>query len=131
MEKIEKTNEDWKETLNEDVYRVTREGGTEAPGTGEYYKHNEEGVYQCSNCGLELFTSTAKYDSGSGWPSFDDPVKNEHVIVVPDDTHGMHRTEVRCARCDAHLGHVFDDGPKETTGKRYCVNSLSLDFKHK
>jgi peptide-methionine (R)-S-oxide reductase len=129
MEPLQKTNDEWKKELPADVYAVTREGGTEAPNTGKYYHHDEKGVYHCSNCGLELFTSTAKFDSGSGWPSFDDPVQNEHVIVVADDSHGMQRTEVRCARCAAHLGHVFEDGPVATTGKRYCINSLSLDFK--
>ena len=131
MEKIEKTNEEWKKELDEETYRVTREKGTEAPGTGKYYHHNEEGSYTCSNCGVDLFSSNAKFDSGSGWPSFDDPVAKENIKLIKDDSHGMHRTEVVCSKCDAHLGHVFEDGPKETTGKRYCINSCSLDFKEK
>ena len=131
MDKISKTKEEWQKELPEDVFKVTRESGTEAPGTGKYYHHDEDGVYRCSNCGLELFSSNAKFDSGSGWPSFDDPVAKENVLLIQDNSHGMNRTEVVCARCDAHLGHVFDDGPRETTGKRYCINSLSLDFKNK
>lgn len=129
MDKIQKTDAEWKEELPGDVYNVTRNRGTEAPGSGKFYEHTEDGTYVCSNCGLELFASDAKFDSGSGWPSFDDPKNREHVELVPDYSHGMNRMEVVCARCGAHLGHVFDDGPKETTGKRYCVNSLSLDFK--
>lgn len=129
MDKIQKTKEEWEKELSEDVFDVTRNKGTELPGTGKYYLHKEKGVYRCSNCGLELFSSGAKFDSGSGWPSFDDPVAKENILLVPDNSHGMSRTEVVCARCDAHLGHVFDDGPRETTGKRYCINSLSLDFK--
>ncbi len=108
---------------------MTRGRGTEAPYSGKYYKHAETGTYRCSNCGLELFSSAAKFDSGSGWPSFDDPVAKEHVQLVEDHSHGMNRTEAICARCGAHLGHVFNDGPRETTGQRFCINSCSLDFK--
>ncbi|MCB9806158.1 peptide-methionine (R)-S-oxide reductase MsrB [Candidatus Nomurabacteria bacterium] len=129
MDKIQKDNRQWKEELDPEVYSVTRERGTEAPFSGKYYKHKESGNYVCSNCGLELFSSKAKYDSGSGWPSFDDPVAKDNVDLVPDYSHGMSRMEVVCAKCDAHLGHVFDDGPQDTTGKRYCINSCSLDFK--
>lgn len=129
MEKIHKTNEEWRAELDEDTYRVTREKGTEAPFTGKYYNHHEDGTYTCSNCGTELFSSSAKFESGSGWPSFDDPVAKENIKLVDDSSHGMKRTEVICKKCDAHLGHVFDDGPKETTGKRYCINSCSLKFK--
>lgn len=131
MDKIEKTKEDWKKELDENTYKVTREGGTEAPFTGKYHDNHEKGVYMCSNCGLELFSSETKFDSGSGWPSFDDPVNKEHVELKVDESHGMNRTEVLCKRCGAHLGHVFDDGPKETTGQRYCINSASLNFNDK
>ena len=129
MDKIEKTNEEWRGELDSETYRVTREKGTEAPGTGKYYDHKEDGDYTCSNCGSVLFSSEAKFDSGSGWPSFDDPVAKENIKLIQDSSHGMERTEVVCSRCDAHLGHVFVDGPKETTGKRYCINSCSLSFK--
>lgn len=129
VDKISTSNEEWKKVLDPEVYNVTREGGTEAPFTGKYVSEKRKGVYACSNCGLELFSSDTKFDSGTGWPSFDRPVDREHVTLVPDTTHGIERIEVRCARCEAHLGHVFPDGPKETTGKRYCINSCSLDLK--
>lgn len=129
MKKIDKENSEWKNDLDPEVYEVTRNRGTEPPFSGKYYKHHGDGSYHCSNCGLELFSSKAKYDSGSGWPSFDDPVAKENVELHDDFSHNMNRTEVVCARCGAHLGHVFNDGPKQTTGKRYCINSLSLDFK--
>jgi methionine-R-sulfoxide reductase len=129
MDKIQKTDEDWKKELDEEVYRITREKGTEMPGTGKYYHHKEDGSYICSNCEIELFSSNAKFDSGSGWPSFDDPVAKDNIKLITDSSHGINRTEVVCARCDAHLGHVFDDGPKKTTGKRYCINSCLLSFK--
>lgn len=129
MKKIDKENSEWKKELDSGVYEVTRNRGTEPPFSGKYYKHNESGSYCCSNCGLELFSSSAKYDSGSGWPSFDDPIAKENIEFHDDFSHNMNRTEVTCARCGAHLGHVFGDGPKETTGKRYCINSLSLNFK--
>lgn len=103
---------------------------TDIPFTGKYYKHREDGSYHCNKCGVELFSSSAKYDSGSGWPSFDDVSAKENIKLVHDDSYNMQRTEVRCAKCGEHLGHVFDDGPKETTGKRYCVNSSALDFKN-
>lgn len=129
MSKIHKTEDEWKKELDEETYRVTRQKGTEAPFTGKYYDHHEEGMYQCSNCGTDLFSSDAKFDSGSGWPSFDDPVAQENIELIEDTSHGMHRTEVVCKVCGAHLGHVFNDGPQDTTGKRYCINSCSLDFK--
>lgn len=128
VDKITKTNEEWKKDLDPEVYAVTREQGTEAPFTGKYWNEHTKGMYKCSNCGLELFSSDTKFDSGTGWPSFDQPINREHVELVEDTSHGMRRTEVRCARCGAHLGHVFDDGPKETTGKRFCMNSCSLDL---
>jgi len=131
MEKIEKTDDEWKKELDSETYRVTREKGTERPGTGKYYHHKEDGSYACSNCGIELFSSSAKFDSGSGWPSFDDPVAKENIKLITDSSIGMDRTEVLCSKCDAHLGHVFEDGPKKTTGKRYCINSVSLSFKEK
>ncbi len=131
MDKINKSNEEWKKTLSPDVYKVTREKGTEAPFTGKYVNQKSKGMYFCSNCGLDLFSSDTKFDSGTGWPSFDNPVNKEHVELVEDNSLGMKRIEVICARCGSHLGHVFPDGPKETTGKRYCLNSCSLDFKEK
>jgi len=133
MSDTKKTNEDWKKELPADVYSVTRESGTEAPFTGKFYKHDEQGNYVCSNCGVELFSSDSKFDSGSGWPSFDKVKNSESVNLISDNSHGMQRTEVTCKNCDAHLGHVFEDGPidpsRETTGQRFCINSLSLDFK--
>lgn len=120
--------QDWKSKLSPEVFRVTREAGTEAPFTGAYWDHHEDGTYRCSNCGAQLFSSTAKFDSGTGWPSFTCPVEDQTVILVPDTSMGTPRTEVVCANCGAHLGHVFDDGPKESGGQRYCINSLSLDF---
>jgi peptide-methionine (R)-S-oxide reductase len=110
---------------------VVKNGGTEEPFTGEYYDNHESGMYKCVVCSQELFSSNTKFDSGSGWPSFDDPVNKEHVELVEDNSLGMTRTEVRCKRCGAHLGHLFEDGPKETTGMRYCINSCSLEFSSK
>ncbi len=122
------TNDEWKEKLDPETYHVTREKGTEAPFTGAYWNEHAEGMYHCSNCGMTLFSSDAKFDSGTGWPSFDRPADTEHVVLTPDTSHGMNRTEVSCKRCGAHLGHVFDDGPK-TTGQRFCINSCALDLK--
>ena len=122
--------EDWKEKLTPEEYGVMREKGTEAPFTGEYVHTKEEGMYVCKGCGAELFKSDAKFDSSTGWPSFDEPANLENIELIEDDTHGMKRTEVVCKECGAHLGHVFDDGPTET-GKRYCINSVCLDLKEK
>ena len=128
-EKIERTEEEWKKVLTPEEYRVLREKGTEAPGSGELYHNAEKGTYMCRACGADLFSSDAKYDSGSGWPSFWQAVDPAKIRTATDATLGMTRTEIMCARCGSHLGHVFDDGPRETTGKRFCVNSMSLKFK--
>lgn len=114
--------------LTEEEKEVLFKGATEAPFTGEYVHTKDKGMYVCKNCGNPLFSSDAKFDSGTGWPSFDKPENLENVELVSDDSHGMHRTEVVCKNCGAHLGHLFDDGPTET-GKRYCINSVCLDLK--
>jgi peptide-methionine (R)-S-oxide reductase len=126
-DKIEKTEAEWREQLSSDQYQVTREHGTERAFTGEYCDTKDAGAYKCVCCGEELFRSETKYDSGSGWPSFYEPVEGEKIKEIADDSMGTRRTEVRCERCDAHLGHVFPDGP-QPTGQRYCINSLSLDL---
>lgn len=120
-------NKDWKKELSEEEFRVMREKGTERPFTGKYNIHNENGIYRCKGCNEELFSSASKFDSGCGWPSFDNEIKNGKIKEILDKTHGMIRTEIVCAKCDSHLGHVFNDGPTEST-LRYCVNSVSLDF---
>jgi peptide-methionine (R)-S-oxide reductase len=127
LKKINKPDEYWREQLTEEAYRVCREKGTEAPFSGTLLFNAEQGVYTCTCCGAHLFKSENKFDSGCGWPSFDAPVNEDAIRYLEDKSFGMVRTEIRCNRCDSHLGHVFDDGP-ETTGERYCVNSVSLIF---
>ena len=127
MEKIKKSDSEWKAQVNEQEFYVTRKKGTERAFTGDFHNSKLSGSYLCKCCGLPLFESDTKFDSGTGWPSFFKPLKNENVTEHVDQTHGMTRTEVTCARCEAHLGHVFPDGPNPT-GLRYCINSISLDF---
>ncbi|MBI4415242.1 MAG: peptide-methionine (R)-S-oxide reductase MsrB [Candidatus Kerfeldbacteria bacterium] len=123
----EKSNEEWKRELTPEQYHVLRERGTERPFTGEYVHNEADGMYHCAACGASLFSSGAKYDSGSGWPSFFNIHAPGAVRLTPDESGGMNRIEVTCARCGGHLGHVFDDGP-QPTGKRYCINSAALKF---
>lgn len=122
------TDSDWKEKLTEEQYRVLRQKGTEAPFTGKLFNNHEEGMYKCAACGQELFSSDTKFDSGTGWPSFDNPVNRDHVELRQDNAHGMTRTEVICKNCGSHLGHLFEDGPRNTTGQRFCINSCALEF---
>lgn len=127
MPKVVKSEEEWKKLLPPETYAIAREAGTERAFCGAFYDHKKEGIYICVCCDLPLFASNAKFDSGTGWPSFFQPVMKEHVAEKPDNSWGMRRVEINCARCDAHLGHVFDDGPRPT-GLRYCLNSESLKF---
>jgi len=127
QEKVVRTEEEWREVLSPDQFEVCRRKATERAFTGRYWNHHEPGVYRCAACRTDLFSSSTKYDSGSGWPSFWEPVAPDRVATEEDRTHGMRRTEILCASCGSHLGHVFEDGPRPT-GLRYCVNSLSLDF---
>ncbi len=128
MKKVKRTETEWAKKLDPQQYQVLRQCGTEPPFTGKYWHNEKDGNYYCAACGALLFTSDTKYDSGSGWPSFYAPANNKNIIEVRDTSHGMERIEIRCARCGSHLGHLFPDGPRPT-GSRYCVNSLSLDFK--
>ena len=118
----------WKDKLSDEEYRVCRQKGTEAPFSGEYYHNHQAGRYLCKCCGELLFESSDKYDSGSGWPSFDRPASDQVIHYEEDTSLGMRRVEASCDHCGCHLGHVFEDGPQESTGKRYCINSMSLDF---
>src|SRR6201995_5336628 len=123
-----KTDSQWREQLSPEQYEVLRNKATEPPFTGEYVNEKRDGTYRCAGCGTELFSSGTKFDSGTGWPSFTEPANLEHVELRPDNAYGMRRTEVICKTCDAHLGHVFDDGPADEGGMRYCINGCALDF---
>ena len=127
MKKIIKSEKEWKEILSEEEYYVTRQKGTEPAFSGKAFDVNKNGIFKCRCCGSELFERTSKYESGCGWPSFFKGISNDAIKTVQDTSHGMIRTEIMCASCDGHLGHVFDDGP-EPTGQRYCVNSLSIQY---
>ena len=131
VEKIKKTEAEWRQQLNPQQFAVLRQKATERPFTGEYVHNKAEGVYTCAACEQELFDSHTKFESGTGWPSFWDVIEKGNVDAITDNSHGMHRVEVVCSRCGSHLGHVFEDGPRETTGLRYCINSVSLGFQKK
>ena len=127
IKKVTKTEAEWKAQLSPEAFRVLRQQGTEYPFKGEYDNHFEKGTYVCAGCKLPLFKSDTKYNSGCGWPAFYDQLNTDNIVEIEDNSHGMRRVEVRCASCDGHLGHVFEDGPRPT-GLRYCINSVSLDF---
>jgi peptide-methionine (R)-S-oxide reductase len=130
MKKIKKTDEEWKKVLTDEEYEILRKKGTEPPFTGKYANFKKKGIYICAGCGNELFSSDVKYESGSGWPSFNAPISNDKIELKKDKSLGMNRTEVLCRKCSGHLGHVFNDGPAPT-GLRFYINSTSLDFKEK
>jgi peptide-methionine (R)-S-oxide reductase len=125
---VKKTEEEWKSILNDDQYRILRLKGTERPHTSSFNMNYKDGVYSCAGCKTPLFSSDHKFDAHCGWPSFDRPIEEGSVVEKPDYSHGMIRTEILCASCGGHLGHVFPDGPRETTGMRYCINGVALDF---
>ncbi len=126
-DKTDKSEQQWANELSAEKYQVLRQCGTEAPFTGKYVNHKEDGFYYCAGCGAKLFSSHTKYDSGSGWPSFYAKADSANIVEITDKSHGMIRTEIKCAKCGGHLGHLFNDGPKPT-GMRYCINSASLEF---
>ena len=128
MTKVVKSDQEWREILSEEEYYITRQKGTEPAFSGKAFDISKDGVFKCRCCGAKLFERTSKYESGGGWPSFFKGISNDAIKTEQDTSHGMFRTEIMCATCDAHLGHVFDDGP-EPTGQRYCVNSLSIQYK--
>ena len=127
FKKTSKTKEEWKSILSKESYKVTRESGTERPFTGKYWNFDQEGTYKCICCSEPLFESDTKFDAGCGWPSFFLPINTKSIKEIEDNSFGMSRTEVKCSKCDAHLGHVFNDGP-QPSGLRYCINSVSIDF---
>ncbi len=125
---LPESDDAWRQKLSPEQFAVLRKGGTERPFTGKYVDCHDDGTYRCAGCGAELFHSGTKFESGSGWPSFTEPANRENVELLEDTSHGMARTEVRCARCGGHLGHVFPDGPRDRGGMRYCINSAALDL---
>jgi peptide-methionine (R)-S-oxide reductase len=125
---VQKTDEQWREELSPEQYEVLRHGATERAFTGRFWNAHDDGIYRCAGCGAELFSSDTKFDSGTGWPSFTEPKIADAIELRPDNSLGMARTEVVCRRCGGHLGHVFDDGPQEAGGKRFCINSCALDL---